>query len=168
MSATEHEREARKGEPVRCAVLTISDTRTPETDTSGDTIAELVAEHGHAVIARDLVPDDLDRIDAALGVWIDDANVQAILTTGGTGVAKRDTTVEVVRKRLTHELEGFGELFRMISYEEIGAAAMMSRAVGGLAGETLLFAMPGSRNAVGTAMRKLIGPQLAHLAWVRG
>ncbi|TVQ30356.1 MAG: MogA/MoaB family molybdenum cofactor biosynthesis protein [Phycisphaeraceae bacterium] len=174
-STCEHRRQASEGESSRrvaCAVLTVSDTRTPETDKGGDLVARLLEEAGHEVVERAIVPDESARI----GAWIDErlANpgVRAILTTGGTGIAKRDTTIDVVRARLATELEGFGELFRMLSWEEVGAAAMLSRAVAGLAthdtgGDTFIFAMPGSVNAVETAMTKLIAPEIGHLVWER-
>jgi molybdenum cofactor biosynthesis protein B len=173
-SAKQHREAARaSGGPVACAVLTISDTRSLDDDPSGDLIGAILAEAGHTVIERGLVRDEARDI----GEWIDarlrDARVQAILTTGGTGIAARDTTIEVVRQRFTVELEGFGELFRMLSWEQVGAAAMLSRACAGLcvpAGRSegvFLFAMPGSRNAVETAMRNLVAPELAHLVWER-
>lgn len=165
-------------------MLTISDTRTPETDESGDLITRLLEHAGHLTIHRTIVPDQPDDIEHVLNKWIDDPAVQLILTTGGTGVSRRDTTIEVVRRLLTRELDGFGELFRMLSWEEVHAAAMLSGAVGGLvvrsdapprasSGEAresddlFLFAMPGSRNAVRTAMKQLIIPQLPHLIWER-
>jgi len=173
----EHARQSEQsaaGRPVRCAVLTISDTRTPQTDRSGDRIGEIVREFGHEVIARVIVRDEPDAIRPQIEAWLSDSSVEAILTTGGTGVARRDTTIEVVRDLLTVELTGFGELFRMLSWEEVGSAAMLSRAVGGMVirtpergGDTIVFAMPGSVNAVDTAMRKLIAPELAHLRWER-
>jgi molybdenum cofactor biosynthesis protein B len=159
---------------IRCAVLTISDTRTPETDTSGALIATLLTDAGHEIAHREIVADDPAAIEQHLEAWLADPAIQAILTTGGTGISRRDTTVEVVRRLLTAELEGFGELFRMISHTEIGAAAMLSRAVAGLVardpdrgGDTFVFAMPGSSNAVRTAMTGLILPELPHLIWER-
>ncbi len=107
------------------------------------------------------------EIDAQLRAWLDPPKFDAVFTTGGTGIASRDTTIEVVRQLIDKELEGFGELFRMLSWDEVGAAAMLSRAVAGLAGRTLLFAMPGSSNAVKLAMSKLIIPELPHLIWER-
>ncbi len=162
-----------RNRPVRCAVLTVSDTRTRGNDTGGDLVEQLAREAGHEVLERGIVKDEPDQIRVRLADWLKRDDIDAILTTGGTGVAKRDTTIEVVRGLLTVELEGFGELFRMLSWKEVGAAAMLSRAVGGLVnrndggGETFIFAMPGSPNAVETAMRNLIAPQLAHLVWER-
>ena len=163
-----------KTRPVRCAILTVSDTRTPQTDTGGPLIEKFLVHAGHGCVAKAIVRDEPPAIEAQLQKWLGDSEVQAILTTGGTGVARRDTTIEVVKRLLTVELEGFGELFRMLSYEQVKAAAMMSRAIAGLVirdadhgGETFIFAMPGSPNAVETAMAKLIAPQLAHLVWER-
>jgi len=160
--------------PVRCAVLTVSDTRTMETDSGGALLARLACEAGHEVVDRAIVRDEPGQVRIQLERWLANERVQAILTTGGTGIARRDTTIEVVRSLLTAELEGFGELFRMLSYDEVQGAAMLSRAVGGLVarpegkgGDTFVFAMPGSPNAIETAMKSLIGPQLAHLVWER-
>ncbi|MCA9286866.1 MAG: MogA/MoaB family molybdenum cofactor biosynthesis protein [Phycisphaerales bacterium] len=173
---TEHERmaeSARQG-PVSCAVLTVSDTRTIETDAGGAMIVRLLAQASHTVADRALVPDEPGQIEPKLQDWLANPSIQAVLVTGGTGIARRDTTIEVVRRLLTAELEGYGELFRTLSFAQVGAAAMLSRAVGGLVvrdadagGETFLFAMPGSVNAVETAMSRLILPQLAHLVWER-
>ncbi len=173
----EHQEKAAKrakAEPVRCAVLTVSDTRTAASDRGGPLIEQHVADAGHVVVARAISPDDAHAIESQLEQWLGDPLIHAILTTGGTGVARRDTTIEVVRRLLTVELEGFGELFRMLSYEQVKAAAMMSRAVAGLVardpddgGDTFVFAMPGSPNAVEVAMSKLIAPQLGHLVWER-
>jgi molybdenum cofactor biosynthesis protein B len=176
MSAEAHQQHAAdqlKNRPVRCAVLTVSDTRTRENDIGGDLVERLARDAGHAVIDRAIVKDEPDAIREAMQRWLKREDVDAILSTGGTGIAKRDTTIEVVRSLLTSELDGFGELFRMLSWEQVGAAAMMSRAVGGLSsggadgGDTFIFAMPGSPNAVETAMKNLISPQLSHLVWER-
>ena len=171
--AADHERRAAdhaRGQPVRCAVLTISDSRTVETDKSGPLIERLLDESGHRTAARTLVPDEAEAIAARLEPWLADSSIQAIITTGGTGFAPRDRTIDVVRPLLTVELEGFGELFRMLSYQQVKGAAMLSRAVAGLVvrdpadgGETFVFALPGSAGAVKTAVSELIGPQLAHL-----
>lgn len=176
-SSREHRRratEATSRDPVRCAVLTISDTRTEHSDLSGPLIESLLAEHGHRVVDRAIVRDDAGAIEARLASWIADDRTQVVLTTGGTGLARRDTSIEVVRGLITVEIEGFGELFRMLSHRRIGAAAMLSRAVAGLACsehgsscDTFVFAMPGSTDAVETAMKELIAPELAHLVWHR-
>ncbi len=157
---------------VACAVITVSDTRTPETDKGGDLIVRLLTEGGHDIVDRCIVPDDPGAIDAALDRYLGEARVLTVLLTGGTGIAKRDTTIEVVRRRFVAELSGFGEIFRMLSWEQVGAAAMLSRATAGLAehaegGDTFVFAMPGSVNAVETAMVNLIVPELGHLVWER-
>ena len=177
MSADEHQQRATafaRNNPVRCAVLTVSDTRTAQTDRSGPLIRRLLTEAGHTIVHHTIVPDEPPAIAHQIQAWLADARVQVILTTGGTGIAPRDTTIEVVRRLLTVEIEGFGELFRMLSYRDIKAAAMLSRAVAGLVakeaeagGDTFIFAMPGSTNAVETAVGQLIVPQLAHLIWQR-
>lgn len=161
-------------QPVCCAVLTVSDTRTPETDKGGPLIQKLLAEAGHRTVAWAIVPDDPAKIRAQIEQWLADTSVHAVLSTGGTGIANRDSTIEVVRSLLTFELEGFGELFRMLSYEQVRAAAMLSRATGGLVirpptegGDKIIFAMPGSPAAVELAMSRLIAPQLSHLVWER-
>jgi molybdopterin adenylyltransferase len=173
-SHEQHQAFARAHRSVRCAVITVSDTRTLATDTGGPLIERHLIQNGHEVSSRSIVADEPEAITAAVAAGIADPNIQAILLTGGTGMARRDTTIEVVRRFLTVEMEGFGELFRMLSFEQVKAAAMLSRAVGGLAirepehgGDTFLFAMPGSPNAVELAMSRLIAPQLAHLVWER-
>jgi len=175
-STSRHREAASRAESSRsvaCAVVTVSDTRTPADDTGGDAIARLLKEAGHSVSRRTIVRDEPDRIRAAIRSALDDPKIQAVLTTGGTGIAGRDTTIEVVRSLLATELPGFGELFRVLSWEQVGAAAMLSRAVAGLASSAanrsgvFIFAMPGSPNAVNLAMSKLIVPELSHLVWER-
>lgn len=150
---------------VRCAILTISDTRTPETDTSGQIIRQQLTWREHAVAAYEIVPDEPDRIDAMITEWSNRDDIQVIITNGGTGIARRDTTFDVITRRLDKELTGFGELFRMLSFAEIGAAAMLSRATAGVVNGTVVFCTPGSSNAVKLAMDKLIGPELAHVVY---
>ncbi len=162
-SAQQH-REA-SPEAVRCAVLTISDTRTPETDTSGQMIKDLLEIKSHHVVAYMVVKDDTAAIRATIEHWLKDDTVQAILTNGGTGIAGRDTTYDAITGMLEKRLDGFGELFRMLSYQEIGAAAMLSRAVAGVAKGRVIIAMPGSTNAVKLAMTKLVLPELGHLVY---
>lgn len=128
---------------------------------------EGLTQAGHAVDRYELVRDEAEEIAAQLGSWLDHDPFDLIITTGGTGISSRDTTIEVVERLLDKRLDGFGELFRMLSWKQIGAAAMLSRAVGGLAGETLLFSLPGSPNAVGLGLRELILPELPHLLWER-
>ncbi len=156
-------------EKVRAAVLTISDTRTPETDTGGNTIVELLHEAGHEVSLREIVRDEARTIEEVLTAFLAEADVDAIITTGGTGISARDTTYEVMNRLIHKKLDGFGELFRMLSYEEIGAAAMLSRAVAGstttAAGAKFLACLPGSTNAVRLAMEKLLVPEMPHVVF---
>ena len=152
-------------EKVRVAVLTISDTRTPETDTGGDAVQGALEGAGHAVVERTIVRDDAARIRTALVNTLARADVDAVVTSGGTGISARDTTYEVVDRMIEKRLDGFGEIFRMLSYEEIGAAAIMSRAVAGAVGTKLVASLPGSRNAVRLAMEKLLVPEIAHVVF---
>ena len=152
-------------EKVRVAVLTISDTRTPETDTGGNAIVELMREAGHEISRREIVEDDAPRIEVVLQEFLADARVDAVITTGGTGISARDTTYEVVSRLIDKKLDGFGELFRMLSYEEIGAAAILSRAVAGASGSKFIACLPGSANAVRLAMEKLLVPELPHVVF---
>lgn len=149
---------------VRCAVVTVSDTRSLETDTGGQTIVDLLVPAGHEVVERQIVPDEPDLMLPLLTALRDRDDVDAVLVTGGTGIGSRDLTFETVMGLLDKPLPGYGELFRMLSYEQIGGAAMLSRAVGGLIGRTVLFTMPGSRAGVRLAMEKLILPELGHVA----
>ena len=146
--------------PVRVAVLTVSDTRTVETDRSGATLVERVEAAGHDVADRRIVPDDMATLREVLTAWIADDGVDVVLTTGGTGITGRDVTVDVAEALYTKAIPGFGELFRMLSYEEIGASTIQSRASGGLAGTTLLFALPGSTGACRTAWDRILVDQL--------
>lgn len=161
MSHTEHR--ATSPTSVRCAVLTISDTRTADTDTGGARLVAMLEAAGHQVVGRGLVRDD----ESAVQRWISSQRardeVDAIFTTGGTGVARRDTTMEAIASMFDKPLPGFGELFRMLSYQEIGAAAMLSRACAGVTQCRLLVALPGSENAIQLAMEKLLLPELGHL-----
>ena len=161
MSVQEHHRHGKQR--AGCAVLTISDTRTEADDTSGARLKELLAAAGHQVLAYAIVPDDPLRIRDALQPLFADTGIQAIFLSGGTGIAPRDTTFEAVRNLFEKEIEGFGELFRMLSYAEIGAAAMLSRAVAGAARGKLVASLPGSTAAVELAMTKLLVPELGHV-----
>ncbi|MCB5943330.1 molybdenum cofactor biosynthesis protein B [Acidocella sp. KAb 2-4] len=134
--------------PVRIALATISDTRTPETDKSGDALAARVTGAGHILAARTIIKDDANAIAAQLAAWIEDPAIDVVITTGGTGVTGRDVTPEAYRRVLDKEIEGFGELFRWLSYGKIGTSTMQSRALGGVAAGTYLFALPGSTGAV--------------------
>lgn len=146
---------------MRCAVITISDTRAHETDVSGRAIVELLEDAGHVVAKRQILRDEpMDVRDAVLA---NVADVDAIITTGGTGITSRDSTYEAVASIFEKHLDGFGELFRMLSYEEIGSAAMMTRAAAGVARGTAIFLLPGSEHAVRLGMTKLILPELGHV-----
>ncbi len=148
---------------VRCAVITISDTRTLETDVGGRLIVELLEAAGQRVARRDLVPDDPARIGGLLAEIRQQTDIDAVLLTGGTGIGRRDQTYETVAGLLSKTLPGYGELFRMLSFEQVGAAAMLSRATGGLMDQKVLLTMPGSPAAVRLAMERLIVPELGHL-----
>ena len=150
---------------VRVAVLTISDTRTPETDTGGDTIEELMRNAGHEIVERAIVRDEASSIRTKLMDLLARPDLDAVITTGGTGISARDTTYEVVDGMLEKRLDGFGEIFRMLSYEEIGAAALLSRCVAGAVGTKFLACLPGSRNAVRLAVKKLLVPEIAHVVF---
>ncbi len=155
---------------LQVAVLTISDTRTTETDTSGALIANLAREAGHIVADHAILPDEPELMRNALADYSRRTGLHAVLVTGGTGISARDQTYETISALLTKPLPGYGELFRMLSYAEIGPAAMMSRAVGGLIGELVVLVMPGSRAGVELAMTRIILPELPHLvqqAWKR-
>ncbi|UPT60305.1 molybdenum cofactor biosynthesis protein [Geobacillus thermoleovorans] len=162
MSTAVHKQEA--PQTVRCKVITVSDTRTEETDQSGRLMIELLTEAGHEVVGYEIVKDEADAIREAVLDGCRRADVDAVLTNGGTGIAKRDVTIETVGALLEKELVGFGELFRFLSYtEDIGPAAMLSRAVAGVAMDTAVFCTPGSTGAVRLAMTKLILPELGHV-----
>jgi molybdenum cofactor biosynthesis protein B len=163
MSVSDHRRHAPAS--VACFVLTVSDSRTPETDTSGRAIAELLVAAGHTVSGRDVVRDEPVEVSRVLRDQISKRDVRAIITTGGTGIAKRDSTYEAVTAMLDKRIDGFGELFRMLSFNDIGSAAMLSRATAGIAGGCVVFMLPGSENAVRLAMEKLILPELGHLVY---
>ncbi len=163
-SSADKHRHFSRDQPVRCAVLTVSDTRTAENDTGGDLIRSLVTEAGHEIVASTIVKDEPALVSALLtGAWGGGAEV--ILLTGGTGISNRDTTYEAVAALLEKTLPGFGEIFRTLSFEEVGPAAMLSRATAGTHRGRLLFSMPGSPNAVRLAMERLIVPELRHLVW---
>jgi molybdenum cofactor biosynthesis protein B len=144
--------------------LTVSDTRTPETDTSGRAIRELLTSVGHVVTGFEIVRDDPASVTSSVERELADARTRVIITTGGTGITSRDDTYEAVDRLLEKRLAGFGELFRMLSFQEIGTAAMMSRATAGTIGRKAIFVLPGSENAVRLAMTRLILPELGHIA----
>ena len=163
-SSREHHH--RKGAPtqVPTAVITVSDTRTLETDTGGARVSELLSADGHPVVFREIVKDEPAEIAAALRAVLNRDDVAAVIFTGGTGVAPRDVTPDAIEPLLDRVVPGFGELFRLLSYQDIGSAALLSRALAGLAGGRVVVVLPGSRGAVQLAMEKLVLPELGHLA----
>ncbi|HYQ83332.1 MAG TPA: MogA/MoaB family molybdenum cofactor biosynthesis protein [Rubrobacter sp.] len=165
MSESVHKHKESAPETVRVAILTISDTRTPETDTGGDIAQELLEGAGQEVVKRQIVRDEVSGIRNSLIDLLARSDVDAVLATGGTGISARDTTYEVVERMLEKRLDGFGEIFRMLSYEEIGSAAIMSRALAGSVGGKFVASLPGSRNAVRLAVEKLLVPELAHIVF---
>ena len=146
--------------PLAIAVLTISDSRTPANDTSGDLLVERLTGNGHLLASRDLVPDNVYQIRATVSNWIADDTTDVVLATGGTGFTGRDSTPEALLPLFDKTIEGFGELFRQISYGEIGSSTIQSRALAGLANATLIFAVPGSTNACATAWDRILQDQL--------
>jgi len=161
MSVDEHHRTAPAG--LACFVLTVSDTRTEESDRSGQAIIDLLGEEGHAICGRAIVPDEPDQVTAQVNEVLREGSADAVIATGGTGIAQRDTTFEAVTRLFEREMPGFGELFRMLSWEEVGAAAMLSRATAGIVGRRVVFVLPGSERAVRLAMSRLILPELGHI-----
>ena len=161
--AVPSEHKANAPRSIGCFVLTISDSKTPETDTSGALIRERLTQAGHTVVGHAIVRDEPTQVTAVIRGGCGDPAVEAFILTGGTGVTSRDSTFEAVEALLDKRLTGFGELFRMLSYEEIGAAAMMSRAQAGVVRGRALFSLPGSPNACRLALSKLIIPELGHL-----
>jgi molybdenum cofactor biosynthesis protein B len=162
MSHVEH-KEASGGIQARCAVITLSDTRSEATDASGAKIKSLLGAEHHLVNFYSIIPDEPRQLTRLLEELISSGDIDVILTNGGTGISRRDHTIPVIEKHLTTVLPGFGELFRMLSYQQIGSSAMMSRAVAGIAKDKLIFAVPGSTAGVELAMTKLILPELKHL-----
>lgn len=161
MGHREHREKAPRS--LSLAVITVSDTRTPETDDSGRLIAELCRAAGHIVRSHQIVPDEPDRVRDELHRALERADVQVVLVDGGTGLSPRDRTFEAIAGMLDRRIDGFGELFRALSYQQIGAAAMLSRAVAGLSRGKPVFSMPGAPAAVRLAMEKLILPELGHI-----
>ncbi|HAX78452.1 MAG TPA: molybdenum cofactor biosynthesis protein [Cyanobacteria bacterium UBA11372] len=148
---------------VNCAVITVSDTRTQETDKSGQIIKQLLLESGHQVIDYTIVKDEPEQIRAQMEIWGKRADLDALIFNGGTGIAPRDTTYDAIASLLEKTLPGFGELFRYLSYQEIGSRAIASRAIAGVYQGKLVFSLPGSSNAVKLAISQLILPELVHL-----
>ena len=157
MSSNPNKREFK---PLNIAVMTVSDTRTDATDKSGDTLVKLLTEAGHSLVEKRIVADDIYRIRAAASQWIADDSVNAVITTGGTGITGRDSTPEAMKVLLDKEIEGFGEVFRALSYEEINTSTIQSRALAGVANATFLFCLPGSTGACRTGWGKIISHQL--------
>jgi len=163
MTATHQEHKAQGPPSVRCAVITVSDTRTPETDTGGQSVVVALTAAGHSVVVREIIPDEPSQMRPLLESLRGRDDVDAILMTGGTGITSRDQTYETVSSLLDKPLPGYGEIFRMLSFHQIGPAAILSRAVGGLLGRKVLLTMPGSPAAVRLAMEQIIVPELPHL-----
>lgn len=157
----EHKAQAKK--VARVWVLTISDTRTEANDVGGKLARELISEAGHTVAGHGIVKDEPEAVQKLIQTLIESRAAEVLITTGGTGISSRDSTYEAVSALLEKRLDGFGELFRMLSYAEVGSAAMLSRAVAGLYRGLVIFALPGSPNAVGLGLKKLIIPELGHL-----
>ncbi len=162
-SESTHEHKSESPKSIAISVVTVSDTRTLETDTGGAQIVELLEAAGHKLVSREIVQDDKFEIADALRRILAAEQARVVVFTGGTGLSPRDVTPEALEPLLDRVVPGFGEMFRMLSYAEIGSAAMMSRAVAGLASGRVVFAVPGSRAAVRLAMEKLILPEMGHL-----
>jgi molybdopterin adenylyltransferase len=163
MPAIHQEHQAQGPASARCAVITVSDTRTLDNDTGGQTLIDHLTAAGHTIGCREIIPDEPAQMRALLVSLRERDDIDAILMTGGTGITTRDQTYETVSSLLDKPLPGYGEIFRLLSYQEIGPAAILSRAVGGLLGRKVLLTMPGSPAAVRLAMEKIIVPQLPHL-----
>ena len=161
MSVAEHKEKGKKS--VGCFVLTVSDTRDESTDQSGQLIKSLLAEHGHRLAGYRIVKDEPVEIDALLREALTRRDIDAVIVNGGTGISPRDGTYEVVNRLLEKRLDGFGEIFRFLSYQDIGSAAIMSRAVAGSAKGKMLISLPGSKGAVELAIRRLVLPELGHM-----
>jgi molybdenum cofactor biosynthesis protein B len=150
----------REFKPLNIAIMTVSDTRTEATDKSGDTLVKLLTEAGHTLVEKRIIPDDVYKIRAAVSGWIADTTVNVVITTGGTGITGRDTTPEAVAALFDKRIDGFGEMFRSVSWEEINTSTIQSRAVAGVANATFIFCLPGSTGACRTGWGKLISHQL--------
>ncbi len=160
---TDHAHHSDEPTRARVAVLTVSDSRTEETDRSGATIRGMLEDAGHEVFGYRILPDEPEEVRQAIERWTASDGCDAIIVNGGTGVSSRDRTYEAVAGMLDKRLDGFGELFRVLSYEDVGSAAMLSRAVAGAVGRKVVFSLPGSTGAVKLALEKLILPELGHL-----
>ena len=167
-ASTEQHREAAAEQgPVKAAIVTVSDTRTPETDKNAVYLREQLANDGNSVTAYRIIKDEPDQVEAVLDEMVQ-TDARVVLFNGGTGIAPRDTTFDVLSRKLEKTLPGFGELFRVFSYDQVGAAAILSRATAGVYREKVIISTPGSSAAVQLAWEKLIGPELQHLAWEVG
>jgi molybdenum cofactor biosynthesis protein B len=162
MSYDQHIQNA-SGIIARCAIITLSDTRTADTDKSGARVRELLQSAGHHVAEYSIIRDEPAALIALIDQYASRSDIDSILTNGGTGISRRDQTIDALQKRLDRILPGFGELFRMLSFQQIGSGAMLSRAIAGTIGSKVVFAMPGSSKAVEVAMEQLIVPQMKHL-----
>lgn len=164
-SSVEHKRRAAERGPVTLAVVTVSDTRNAKTDANGAYLSAAAERSGNRLHSVRIVPDEPERVEAALRTLAADDEVQVILFNGGTGISRRDRTYDVLSRNLEKELPGFGEIFRMLSYEQVGAAAVLSRAAAGVYHGKIVVSTPGSPAAVRLAWEKLLEPELAHLVW---
>lgn len=163
-SSQQHREIAAQQGQVKLAIVTVSDTRTPETDTNYHFLEKEISEMGHVVVGYRIVKDEVEEVGAALEEMVS-GEAQIILFNGGTGIATRDRTYDVINRKLEKEMPGFGEIFRMLSYDQVGAAAMLSRATAGVYRNKLIVSTPGSPAAVQLAWQKLLAPELEHLAW---
>jgi len=152
--------ESERMRSLNLAILTVSDTRTNEDDISGDLLIELVTSSGHAVISKEIVKDDIYQVRSIVSQWIADDGIEVIITTGGTGITGRDSTPEALEPLFDKVLAGYGEMFRVLSYEDIGASTIQSRCIAGVANATMVFSLPGSMGACRLGWEKLLGPQL--------
>ena len=164
-SVRAHRTAAEKRGPVGVALVTVSDTRTPDTDANGPYLKSVLETAGHFAASYVIIRDEPADVETVLQNAVRDTKTQVVLFNGGTGIASRDTTFDVLSRRLEKTLPGFGEIFRMLSYEQVGAAAMLSRACAGVYQKKLVVCLPGSHAAVRLAWEKLLGPELSHLAW---
>jgi molybdenum cofactor biosynthesis protein B len=163
MSTQEHKEQAEQGQPISVAVVTVSDTRTPDTDLNGQFLKTELEKRGDTLAGYRIIPDEPDLVQTAL--YELSAQAQVVLFNGGTGLAARDTTYDVLVREIEKPMPGFGELFRMLSWDQVASAAMLSRAMAGIFRDTIIFSTPGSHKAVQLAWEKLIEPELAHLVW---
>jgi molybdenum cofactor biosynthesis protein B len=163
MSVEDHKSKAPKS--VNLAIITVSDTRTEADDSSGMAIADIMARAGHIIVRRAIVKDEVEEIQKALRELIEDTGVQAVVMNGGTGIARRDVTLEAITPFQEKSIPGFGELFRTLSFNQVGSAAMMSRASAFVTEGKIVFCLPGSEKAVRLAVEKLIAPELGHMVW---